>query len=54
MTDMDRERLIDNIVSQFKNANKDIQLRQARIFYKADRECGQRVAYGLGITLQTP
>jgi catalase len=43
--------LIGNIVSHLKNANKNIQLRQARIFYKADQEYGQRVAEGLGITL---
>jgi catalase len=51
MTDVDREHLIGNIVSHLKNANKDIQLRQARIFNKADQEYGQRVADGLDITL---
>jgi catalase len=51
MTDQDREHLIGNIVSHLRNANKEIQLRQARIFYKADPEYGQRVAEGLGITL---
>jgi catalase len=51
MTDIDREHLIGNIVSHLKNANKDIQIRQARICYKADQEYGQRVADGLGITL---
>ena len=51
MTDMDRDHLIGNIVTHLCNANKDIQLRQARIFYKADPEYGQRVAEGLGITL---
>jgi catalase len=51
MTDMDREHLIGNIVSHLCNANKEIQLRQARIFYKADPEYGQRVAEGLGLTL---
>jgi catalase len=52
MTDMDREHLIGNIVAHLSNANKDIQLRQAQIFYKADTEYGQRVAEGLGIKLQ--
>lgn len=51
MTDTDREHLIGNIVSHLCNANKDIQLRQAQIFFKADPEYGQRVAAGLGITL---
>ena len=51
MTDIDREHLIGNIVSNLRNANKEIQLRQAQIFYKADPEYGQRVAEGLGITL---
>ncbi|MCW4004875.1 MAG: catalase [Candidatus Bathyarchaeota archaeon] len=51
MTDIDREHLIGNIVSHLCNANKDIQQRQARIFYKADPEYGQRVAEGLGIEL---
>ncbi|MCW4019339.1 MAG: catalase [Candidatus Bathyarchaeota archaeon] len=51
MTDTDREHLIGNIVTHLCNANKEIQLRQARIFYKADPEYGQRVAEGLGISL---
>ena len=51
MTDIDREHLIGNIVSHLRNANKEIQLRQSRIFFKADQEYGQRVAEGLGITL---
>lgn len=51
MTDQDRENLIGNIVSHLCNARKEIQLRQTKIFYKADPEYGQRVAKGLGITL---
>jgi catalase len=51
MTDTDRDHLIGNIVSHLCNANKEIQLRQTKIFYKADPEYGQRVAGGLGITL---
>jgi catalase len=51
MTDIDREHLIGNIVSHLCNAKKDIQQRQARIFYKADPDYGQRVAEGLGIEL---
>ena len=51
MTDLDREHLIGNIVTHLGNASKEIQLRQARIFSKADPEYGQKVAEGLGITL---
>jgi catalase len=51
MTDIDRQHLIGNIVTHLGNANKEIQLRQARIFSKAEPEYGQRVAEGLGITL---
>ncbi len=51
MTDIDREHLIGNIVSHLGNANKEIQLRQVQIFYKADPEYGQRVAEGLGLNM---
>jgi catalase len=51
MTDVDREHLIGNIVSHLRNANKEIQIRQTRIFSRADSEYGQRVAEGLGVTL---
>ena len=51
MTSIDREHLTSNIVTHLQNANKDIQLRQAQIFYKADHEYGQHVAEGLSITL---
>jgi catalase len=50
MTDVDRDHLIDNIVSHLGGAQKRIQLRQAAIFYKADPEYGQRVAEGLGLS----
>jgi catalase len=51
MTDTDKEHLIGNIVAHLGNANKEIQLRQTRLFYKADPDYGMRVAAGLGITL---
>jgi catalase len=51
MTDQDREHLVGNIVSHLCNARKDIQIRQAKLFYKADPEYGQHVAEGLGIEL---
>ncbi len=51
MKDQDRENLIGNIVSHLGNAKKEIQIRQTRLFYKADPEYGLRVAKGLGIEL---
>jgi len=50
MNDMDRDHLIGNIVSHLGNAKKEIQIRQTKIFLKADREYGQRVAEGLKLT----
>lgn len=49
MTNTDRDHLIGNIVSHLGNAQKRIQLRQAALFFKADREYGRRVAEGLGL-----
>jgi catalase len=51
MTGQDRENLVGNIVSHLCNTKKDIQIRQARLFYKVDPEYDQRVAKGLGIEL---
>jgi catalase len=51
MTDEDREHLIGNIVSHLGDAQKRIQLRQTALFYKADAEYGERVANGLGLSL---
>ncbi len=51
MTDQDRDHLIGNIVTHLCNAKKEIQIRQTKIFYKADPEYGQRVAEGLKINL---
>ena len=52
MTDKDRDHLIGNIVSHLCNARKDIQIRQTKIFYKADPDYGRRVAEGLGLDLK--
>jgi len=52
MTDEDRDHLIGNIVSHLCNARKDIQIRQTKIFYKADSDYGRRVAEGLGLNLK--
>jgi catalase len=52
MPDEDRDHLIGNIVSHLANARKDIQIRQTKIFYKADPDYGRRVAEGLGLDLK--
>lgn len=51
MTKQDRDHLIGNIVTHLCNAKKDIQIRQTKIFFKADPEYGKRVAEGLEISL---
>jgi len=52
MTDEDRDHLIGNIVDHLGGAQKRIQMRQAAIFYKADKDYGKRVAEGLGLDLK--
>jgi catalase len=52
MTENDREHLVANIVSHLKNAQTRIQLRQTALFHKADAEYGERVAKGLGLSLE--
>jgi len=51
MSDDDRAHLISNIVSHLKNAQTRIQLRQSAIFYKADKDYGERVAKGLELSV---
>ncbi len=51
MKDEDREHLVSNIVGHLGGAQMRIQLRQAALFYKADKEYGERVAKGLGLSL---
>ncbi len=51
ITDEDRKNLVGNIVDHLGGAQKRIQLRQTALFFKADREYGQRVATGLGLEL---
>ena len=46
-----KSRLIGNIVGHLGRARKDIQLRQAVHFYRADPDYGTRVASGLGLDL---
>ncbi len=52
MTEEDRGHLIGNIVSHLKNAQTRIQQRQTALFHKADAEYGERVAKGLGLSLE--
>lgn len=49
MTEQDRTNLVRNIVGHLGGAQKRIQLRQAALFYKADKDYGTRVAQGLGL-----
>ena len=49
MTEQDREHLVGNIVSHLGGAQTRIQLRQTALFYKADKEYGERVAKGLNL-----
>jgi len=51
MSDTDRVHLIGNIVGHLKNAQPRIQKRQAALFYKVDKEYGERVAQGLGLAV---
>ncbi|WP_291324965.1 catalase [Desulfovibrio sp. UCD-KL4C] len=51
MSDQDRANLIGNITGHLGGAQKRIQLRQAAIFYKADKDYGTRVAKGLGLDI---
>ena len=52
MSEEDRGHLVGNIVSHLKNAPTRIQLRQTALFHKADAEYGERVAEGLGLSLE--
>ena len=52
MNDEGRDHLVGNIVSHLRNANRRIQVRQAKIFYRADTEYGKRVAEGLGLDME--
>lgn len=52
MSDQDRENLIGNIVDHLGGAQKQIQLRQTALFFKADPDYGTRVAKGLGLDVK--
>lgn len=49
MNAQQKTNLVENLVGHMKNARKDIQERQVRIFYKCNPEYGSRLAQGLGI-----
>eukprot|EP00002_Diphylleia_rotans_P028023 TRINITY_DN564_c0_g1_i2.p2 TRINITY_DN564_c0_g1~~TRINITY_DN564_c0_g1_i2.p2 ORF type:complete len:482 (+),score=81.35 TRINITY_DN564_c0_g1_i2:1653-3098(+) len=46
-----RSRLVANIVGHLKDARHDIQVRQLKLFMRADPEYGSRIAQGLGVSL---
>jgi catalase len=47
MSKVEREHLIDNVVSSLGKADKAIQQRMATNFTKADPDLGKRIAKGL-------
>jgi len=49
MNEQDRAHLVHNIVNHLKNARREIQERQVKLFYRADPEYGTRVAKGMGL-----
>ncbi|MBM7646127.1 catalase [Scopulibacillus daqui] len=53
LSEEERSRLAANIVDAMRPVKKDIQLRQIEHFRKADPEYGERVAEGLGISVNT-
>ncbi|EGR30659.1 hypothetical protein IMG5_126640 [Ichthyophthirius multifiliis] len=48
MNEQQRNNTVQNILGNLKNANRDIQERQIKIFYKCDAEYGQKIAQELG------
>eukprot|EP01096_Ripella_sp_DP13-Kostka_P003107 TRINITY_DN1444_c0_g1_i1.p1 TRINITY_DN1444_c0_g1~~TRINITY_DN1444_c0_g1_i1.p1 ORF type:complete len:501 (+),score=224.37 TRINITY_DN1444_c0_g1_i1:41-1504(+) len=49
LTADERSRLVANLVGHLRGARIDLQIRQVRIFLRADREYGTRIAEGLGL-----
>ena len=54
MTPFARTSLVNNVVGHLKNARRDIQERQVRVFWKCDPEYGNRIAQGLGMPSVRP
>jgi catalase len=48
MTDSDRTNLLTNLWDHMRNAKREIQERQVKIFVKCDPEYGQKLAQKLG------
>jgi len=53
MSEEDRKHLVSNIAGSLKNARKEVQERQVKLFYKVDPEYGERVAKALGLPMHT-
>jgi catalase len=54
MNDTERTHLVNNIIGHLKNARRDIQERQVRVFWKCDPEYGNKIAHGVGIPSINP
>ncbi len=52
LTEQDRAHLISNICGSLHQAQQRLQLRQTALFYKADKDYGQRVAEKLGLDVE--
>lgn len=49
MNETERKNLVANIAGSLKNARKEVQERQIKLFYKVDPEYGERVAAAVGM-----
>lgn len=49
MTEDDRKHLVANIAGSLKNARREVQEKQVKLFAKVDPEYGERVAQALGL-----
>ncbi|MBX7220704.1 MAG: catalase [Blastocatellia bacterium] len=49
LSDEEKARLVENLTGHLKHAERSIQVRQVKQFYRADTDYGTRVAQGLGI-----
>jgi catalase len=51
LSSTDKEHLVNNIANHLGNAKQNIQYRQTALFYKADKEYGERVAKALKLNI---
>ena len=49
--DADRDAVVENISGFLGKCNQDIKERQCKLFYKVDPVYGERVAKGVGVSL---